>query len=200
MTTTPLPLQLRVLGRRLLFALGFATLVGLLNSLASLLPAWMVVGRAWIVGAFALAAFSLFEQWPRHLPPWLARWVLQLLGVVVWVPMGALCADWLTTGGQFPVLASSSEHGRLALLTVSSLFFAPWIALGAMVRQRDALARTRRSPSSSSAANSNARPLDARLRLLQAQVAAALPVQHAGQRAGAGRYRLAAGVARCCAA
>jgi hypothetical protein len=56
MTPTP-PLELlRMLGRRLLFAIGFATLIGLLNSVISVVPTLLVVGRAWVVGALGLAA------------------------------------------------------------------------------------------------------------------------------------------------
>jgi two-component sensor histidine kinase len=171
MTTTAQSLERRrLLGRRLPFAIGFATLIGLLNSLASVLPTVMVVGRALVVGAFALTAFSLFEQWPRRLPSWLARWVLQLLGVVVSVPLGALFAYWLTTGGDFQFLRVRMSLAGLALLTVTSLFFAPWIALGAMVRQREALARSQKLAFELERSELERQALDARMRLLQAQV------------------------------
>jgi Histidine kinase len=171
MTTTLQPLALlRMLGRRLLFAMGFATLIGLLNSLPSQSPTSIVVGRAWLVGAFALIAFCLFEQWPRHLPSWLARWVLQILGVVVSVPMGSLFAYWLTTGGDFQFLHDRMRLTGLMILTVTSLFFAPWIALGAMVRQREAFARSQELAFELERSKLERQALDARMRLLQAQV------------------------------
>ncbi|MGH6608660.1 MAG: hypothetical protein ACRECQ_00235, partial [Burkholderiaceae bacterium] len=60
----------------------------------------IVVGRALLVGLIAMLAYGLFEQWPERLPRWLARWFLQLLGVMIVVPLGALLAYWLTTGGD----------------------------------------------------------------------------------------------------
>jgi hypothetical protein len=171
MTTTPQPPELvRVLGRRLLFAIGFATLIGLLNSLPSESPTMLVVGRAWLVGAYALAAFGLLEHWPRQLPPWLARWVLQILGVVVSVPLGSLFAYWLTTGADFQFLHDRLRLNGLLILTVTSLFFAPWIALGAMVRQREAFARSQQLAFELERSELERQALDARMRLLQAQV------------------------------
>jgi hypothetical protein len=171
MTTPPQLLERwRVLGRRLLFATGFATLIGLLNSLASVSPTTEVVGRAWVVGAFAFTAFALFERWPRHLPSWLARWVLQLLGVVVSVPLGSFFAYWLTTGADFQFLHDPMRVTGLMMLTVTSLFFAPWIALGAMLRQREAFARSQELAFALERSELERQALDARMRLLQAQV------------------------------
>lgn len=171
LTTSPPPLELlRVLGRRLVFTLGFATLNGLLNSLPSQAPTLVVIGRAWIVGAFALLAFSLFEHWPRRLPTWLARWVLQILGVVVAVPLGALFAYWVTTGANFQFLNEQLRLVGLGILTVTNLFFAPWIALGAMVRQREAFARSQELAFALERSELERQALDARMRLVQAQV------------------------------
>ena len=43
--------------------------------------------RTLTLGFIAMLAFGLFEQWPRRLPNWLARWVLQVLGVAVAMPL-----------------------------------------------------------------------------------------------------------------
>ena len=158
--------------RRLLYALGFATLIGLINSLPSLLPVHIVVGRAWIVGSLALLAFSLFEQWPRQLPrafP-MPRWVLQILAVVATVPVSALAAYWVTTGGSFAFLGKQQSLIGFVLLTVTGLLFSPWIALGAMVRQRDAFARDQELAFELERSELERQALDARMRLLQAQV------------------------------
>lgn len=156
--------------RRLLCALGFATLIGLLNSLPSQTSTIIVVGRAWIVGLCAVLAFGLFEHWPRRLPPRMARWVWQLLGVVAAVPLGALGAYWLTTGGSFAFLGQQLPLVGFALLTVTGLLFSPWIALGAMVRQRDAFARSQELAFELERSELERQALDARMRLLQAQV------------------------------
>src|SRR5882672_11451788 len=41
-------------------------------------------------GLAAMLAFGLFEQWPKRLPRWLARWVLQLLGVALAIPLATV--------------------------------------------------------------------------------------------------------------
>ena len=67
----------RILGLgRLRFTLGLTLLLGLLISLGwkSGLPSILL--RTVTLGLLALLVFGLFEQWPRHLPAWLARWVL----------------------------------------------------------------------------------------------------------------------------
>ena len=156
--------------RRLLFTFGFATLIGLLYVLPSQSPALLVLGRVWLVGLFALLAFSLFERWPRTLPSWLARWVLQLLGVLAAVPIAALMAYWITTGGNFGFLQNQLRLAGFGILTVTGILFAPWIALGAMVRQREAFARRQQLSFALERSELERQALDARMRLLQAQV------------------------------
>src|ERR1700744_4643099 len=77
-----------------------STLAGCLLWLTSILTVYMVVGRTMVVGCGALLAFGLFERWPIRLPQWLARWVLQVLAIVLVVPLAAYLAYWLTTGGH----------------------------------------------------------------------------------------------------
>ena len=55
-------------------------------------------------------------------------------------------------------------------LCMTALLFAPWIALGAMVRQRDAFARDQALAFELERSELERKALDARLRLLQAQV------------------------------
>ena len=87
-----------------------------------------------MVGLFALLVFGLFEQWPARLPRWMARWALQLLGVVVAVPLGALLAYWLTTGGRPQFAVSRARLRGFGVLAFAGVLVARWIALGAMVR------------------------------------------------------------------
>src|SRR4030095_12370336 len=59
-------------------------------------------------------------------------------------------------------------YGTLCFM---GMLFAPWIALGAMVRQRDAFARNQALACELERSQLERNALDARLRLLQAQVA-----------------------------
>ncbi len=150
----------------LLAALPF----GLIFSVDSEIPfsVWLV--RAWVVAFAAVIAYSFCERWPRSLPPWLARWVYQLLGIVVVVPLAAYTAYWVTTGHFFFVADEPRRLGGLISLTVTGVLFAPSIALAAMVRARDALAHEQALAFALERGQLERQALDARLRLLQAQV------------------------------
>jgi two-component sensor histidine kinase len=144
--------------------------VGLLLRLGSITPTAIVVGRALIVGFCALLAFGLFERWPARLPRWLTRWVLQIIAIAAVVPLGALFAYWLTTAGN-PQLGT--ERARLlgyVMLTFAGVLFAPWIAVGALVRQRDDFAEHQAAAFALERSELERKALDARFRLLQAQV------------------------------
>jgi Histidine kinase len=156
--------------RRVRFTLIVSTLFGLMLSAGSITPTPIVVGRAWIVGLSVMLVFGLLEQWPRRLPKWLARWVLQLIGIVVVVPFAALLAYLVTTGGNPQFHENEKRAIGYAQLTGVGLFFAPWIALGAMVRQRDAFVRDQALAFELERSEFERKALDARLRLLQAQV------------------------------
>jgi signal transduction histidine kinase len=166
----PRGLALMLGWRRVRFTLGVSALIGLMLSMGNETPTAVVVARAMLVGLATLLAFGLFEQWPRRLPGWLARSALQLAGVAAVVPLGALLAYWITTGGH-PQFAQ--DHKRLlgyGMLTFTGVLFAPWIAVGAMFRQRDDFARNQALAFELERSELERKALDARLRLLQAQV------------------------------
>ena len=156
--------------RRLRFTLAVSTLFGLFLSLLSFTATVIVVSRALMVGLAAMLAFGLFEQWPRRLPTWLARAPLQLVGVAVVIPFAALLAYLVTTGGH-PQFATDEQRAMgYWLLTFTGVLFAPWIAVGAMLKQRDAFAREQALAFELERSQLERSALDARLRLLQAQV------------------------------
>ena len=88
----PRGLALMLGWRRVRFTLVTSAIFGLILSAPSSAPTSIVIARAMIVGLSVMLAFGLFEQWPRRLPRWLGRWVLQLVGVVVAVPLGRSCS------------------------------------------------------------------------------------------------------------
>jgi LytS/YehU family sensor histidine kinase len=94
---------------------------------------------------------------------------MQLIGIVL-VAAECLLAYWLTTGGD-PNFAEEPKRviGYLQL-TVTGILLAPWIALAAMVRQREAFARDQALAFELERSEFERKALDARLRLLQAQV------------------------------
>ncbi len=144
--------------------------VWLFLSLTFFSPLLLVLGRAWLVGLGALCAFSIFERWPRELPPWLARWVLQLLGIVLMVPCTAFFAYWVSAGGSFDFLRDELRLAGVMSYSVVGIMSAPWIALAAMLRQREAFACDQQTAFALERSKLEREALDARMRLLQAQV------------------------------
>jgi two-component sensor histidine kinase len=155
---------------RIRVALLASTVIGLILSPSSVLPFYIVVGRTIVVGFGALLAFGWFERWPTRLPRSFARWVLQVLAIVSMVPLAAYLAYWLTTGGHPQLGAVSGRLQGYLILTFAGILFAPWIAVVALVRQRDTFAREQATAFALERSELERRALDARFRLLQAQV------------------------------
>jgi LytS/YehU family sensor histidine kinase len=141
--------------RRVRFTLLLSIAVGLLFS-----SRWGISGiiRAVLLGLLAMLVFGLLERWPKRLPAWLARWVLQVLGVALAIPLGT------------PLISALGVR-PLWEVQIVGLLVAPWAALAALVRQKDALARHQALAFDLERSELGRQALDARLRLLQAQVA-----------------------------
>jgi hypothetical protein len=156
---------------RLRFTLLFSIAWGLMLGLT-----W---GRTWksgpipifvrvvLIGLTAMIVFGLFEQWPRRLPRWLERWVLQVAGVAISISPAMALIYTLTA---LPASALQNHEG-IVHLTGVSLLIAPWVALAALVRQKEALARHQALAFELERSGLERQALDARLRLMQAQVA-----------------------------
>jgi hypothetical protein len=137
---------------RLRFTILTSTVLGVFLSLPMETTTYIVVIRAVVVGLSALLAFSVFERWPARESKRIPRWVLQLAAIVAVVPLAAALAYWLTTGGHPRFAEEEKRVVGYMMLTFMGIFFAPWIALGAMLRQREAFAHeARRSTSAQSA-------------------------------------------------
>lgn len=157
--------------RRLRTVLIVSVIWGLILSLGFTVSTLSVVIRTVFVGLFALVVFGLFEQWPRQLPNWLARWVLQVLGVAVSIPLAVALYYIVTTeSGAPPFWEGGKRLMGFAMLTVSGVLFAPWIAMSALLRQRDESVRSQALAFERERNKLEQTALDSRLHLLQAQV------------------------------
>jgi hypothetical protein len=154
------------LGFTLLVALGFALVFD-----RSTTPALVWFMRTATIALLALLAFGVFEQWPRRLPRWMARWVLQLMGVLAAMPIGVLLAYGVRSGADLrSIMADPAQRAGFYGLLGPGLLFGPWIAFGALVRQREALARKQALSFELQRSELERQAVDARMRLLQAQV------------------------------
>ena len=128
--------------------------------------------RTIIVGLSATAAFALFEVWPRTLPRWIQRWVLQVVAVGVFMPVTTLLIYVLSTPeGAPPFWEVADRRVGWMILTFFAILLAPWTALAAIVRQKEAFARDQKLAFTLERSELERQALDARLHLLQAQVA-----------------------------
>ena len=158
--------------RRLAVALSLALLVALLlrKQWTTGLPPLLL--RTAAVAVAALLAFQLFEAWPKRLPRGVARWVLQVVGAGVSVPVTTLLIWTLTTpAGALPFYRDQDRRDGWMMVTFFGILIAPWTSLAAVVRQREAFAREQALAFALERSELERQALDAHLRLLQGQVA-----------------------------
>jgi len=175
MTTAAIPVKSRGLAlilawRRVRFVLIVSLMFGVLLNIGNQAPAVIVFARAIIVGMAILFMFGLFEQWPKNLWRPFSRWGWQLLGIVIVIPFAAAFAYWITTGGDPELGTNKLRQTGYAQLCMTALLFAPWIAVSAVIRQREAFARDQAMAFELEKSELERKALDTRLRLLQAQV------------------------------
>jgi len=120
----------------------------------------------------AVLVFGIFEQWPRRLPRFVARWALQVIAVGVVMPFATAFIYWVSTdAGAPPFYRDKARMDGFGGLASLGIFVAPWAALIALVRQKEAIARTQALEFNLERSELERQATDARLRLLQAQVA-----------------------------
>jgi signal transduction histidine kinase len=154
--------------KRVRLAGGLSFVWAALMALPSETPLLTWWTRCGCVVGLAVLAYGAAARWPAVLPPWLARWVLQLLAVVVTVPVAAFIGYSLSV--DWPFWSSKLRLQSFVAVSFMGVLFGPWIALAAMVRDREALARTQALAFTLERSELERQALDARLRLMQSQV------------------------------
>jgi signal transduction histidine kinase len=158
--------------RRVAVALVMSVGAGLALLFSWNSPASSLFLRTTILGLAAATAFSLFEVWPRTLPRWFQRWVLQVVSVGVVMPMTTLAIYVLSTpDGAPPFWTNPARVDGFVHLTFVAILIAPWTTLAAIVRQKEAIVRHQELTFALERSELERQALDARLHLLQAQVA-----------------------------
>ncbi|HWU77274.1 MAG TPA: histidine kinase [Rhodanobacter sp.] len=162
----------RVLGwRRVRYPFGAAALLGLL-----LMPGWedhywVLFSRVFFIALSGILAFGLFEQWPARLPRRMARWVLQVVAVAMVIPLAAWVAYFATTQSDpVPFWHNSDRLTGFGFMTVMGLLVAPWMAVSALIGQINGAAQRQALAFELERSELERKALDARMRLLQAQV------------------------------
>ncbi|MEH0167110.1 sensor histidine kinase [Paucibacter sp. JuS9] len=151
--------------------------VGLICALLTLLFSFnwasglmSVVLRVFTTGLVLLLVFGLFEQWPRRLPRWLARWALQVAAVGLAVPITLFVIYMLSTAPGAPMFWESPKRlTGFTNLVFFGMLVAPWVALTALLRQREARVEKQAIDFELERSELARQALDARMRLLTAQ-------------------------------
>jgi signal transduction histidine kinase len=144
---------------RLRFTLAVSVGLGIAFGLHNKAALPVDIMRAAFMGCAILFAFGLFETRPRRLPSWLPRTVLRLVAILFAILVSAAFMSGVAGRGD----------GLRGLVAVAILF-APWIAIAAIVRKRDAEAREQAFAFELERSEYERRESDARLRQLQAQI------------------------------
>jgi hypothetical protein len=162
----------RVLGwRRVRYPLGAAALLGLL-----LIPGWedhywVLFSRVFFIALCATLVFGLFEQWPAHMPRRIARWVVQVVAVAIVIPLAVWVAYFATTQSDpVPFWRDNDRLMGFGFMTVTGLLLAPWMAVSALIGQINGEAQRQALAFDLERSELERKALDARMRLLQAQV------------------------------
>lgn len=124
------------------------------------------------VGLAVVSTFLLLAHWPSALPTKLPRWALQVGCVALVVPITTLIIWSATTPlAEWPFWQKGEKLMEFAFVTVVGLLVSPWIALAVLVRQKEAFAREQEMAFRLARSELERREQDARLHLMQAQVA-----------------------------
>lgn len=124
------------------------------------------------VGLVVVLTFRWLARWPSSLPARMPRWALQVIGVACAVPIVTLII-WSagTPLAEWPFWQKGERLMEFAFVTVVGLLVSPWIALAVLVRQKEAFAREQEMAFRLAQSELDRREQDARLHLMQAQVA-----------------------------
>jgi hypothetical protein len=124
--------------------------------------------RAIMLALSATTVFSLFEVWPRRLLRGVERWILQVVAVGAAMPVTVFVMHRQATSPGAPPFF---EDHNWMLVGFAAVLIAPWTAVATVVRQKETFARHQTLAFALERSELERQALDARLHLLQAQVA-----------------------------
>jgi len=155
---------------RLRLWLVVSVLWALIRTLSSetALMVWLV--RCGLVTALGVLAYGVLDQWPRRIPIGAPRWIVQLTAVVAIMPPAVYLSYALTLGTPHVLALGTGYRNGLLIMSFMGVLLGPWIALGALLRRSEAFAREQALAFQLRGSELERQALDARLKLLQAQI------------------------------
>jgi len=154
--------------RRVVIALGAATVVaGLLNPIY-ITPFLELWSRAVILALLLLLAYTVAGNWKQQLMP---TWVAQVLAVTVVAPVVTFFISLAAVGGDFAAfLSNPARLLGFGWIAGTGLIIGLMLALLSTVREREAQARAQALQFQLERTTLERQALDAQLRLLHAQI------------------------------
>jgi signal transduction histidine kinase len=153
-------------------AIGFGITMAIIFSPIYKISFVELLGRTMVVALIMLLVFVGTQHCPeRWLPRWLPRWLFTTLAVAVAAPLTAFAIYVAAAGGDLDLLLDSEPRLRgLTILATSALVLGLVITLSALVREREARARTLALQFELEKNRLERQAVDARLALLTAQI------------------------------
>jgi Histidine kinase len=150
------------------WAIGLAVAVALLLNPIFLTPFPALLGRTLFVALVLVLVFHFAGSWRQRLVP---RWLLQTLAVAMAAPVATLLVYLAVTSGNISAFVGN-PYRVMGFLWIAGcgLVLGLVVALGALVRERDAQTRSQALQFEVERSELERQALDARLALLSAQV------------------------------
>lgn len=134
-------------------------------------PSYILWQRLVLVGILQLSVYGLAELWPDMFDRWLPRWAVQVLAVGMIAPVAAAIAYELSSS-HLPVqwYKDKSTLNGYGMLSFVAVFVSPWVAVVALYRQISGQVQRQRLQFELEKSRLEREAIDARARLLRAQV------------------------------
>ncbi|MBC3918305.1 histidine kinase [Undibacterium sp. CY18W] len=134
-------------------------------------PFWLVLRRTTFIAMVMLLAFTVSGTWRlQWLPRWIPHWLVRVAAVCLLAPFASLAAYVAIAGDFMSFIKANNLLSGFATSTIFALFFGPLVAVAAIKREDKQRERADRLQLELEKSALEREVLDARLRLLQAQI------------------------------
>ena len=153
-------------------AIGFGVTAAILFSPMFVIPFPELLGRTLVLAFMLLGVFVGAQRWPeRWLPRWWPRWLFTTLAVALAAPLATFLIYMVAVGGDLQMLLGSEPRMTgFVMLGGTALVLGLVVTLSALLREREARARSLELQFELERSRLERQAVDARLALLQAQI------------------------------
>ena len=154
--------------QRIVTAIVLGIVVGLMLNPIFITPLLELMARTVVLSLLLMLAYTMAGNWRQGRVP---VWVVQLITVCLAAPLGTFAVYVASTGGDLAAfLGNEYRIAGFAWIAGTAIGVGVLFALGAMVREREALAQAQRLQFELERTTLERQALDAQLRMLRAQI------------------------------